>query len=447
MAVKTKLIHQKAENNFTFRPAPSLPQQEQTNAAFEQYHILQDWYWNINPRNSIEIHYWYSTADREIPPTIVQNKSLAHQADQASRLMASWENRQSKGITKSKIAFFNEQLRYQDPQIILDAPSQFWSLLGEVTHQSQWKENTTWLGGINFTLNQAETNNYSAIPQEIRSSLFSTIKYSSRKFKGQFSLRQTLIDDQLIPILPAVGFEYQLLPWFEVLGKLSRNYRFPTLNDQYWIPGGNTELLPESGWSEELSVNLSLNGKHFAFNPSLTFYNRQIENWVLWGIRAGESFYSANNLAEVWSRGLEARMALGFTLNKCSLNWDNQYHYTRSTNQVSIEQPRIRAGDQLPYTPIHRALTGLSINYGPFSGLYHHQWNGPTQGINEAIDAYHFGTLTIGYQTKLKEYAFQLSLQINNLWDSRYFIIERRPMPGRHFSVGIQIGINKKHVI
>ena len=35
---------------------------------------------------------------------------------------------------------------------------------------------------------------------------------------------------------------------------MARSYRAPTLNERYWVPGGNPALLPEAGWGSEAGL-------------------------------------------------------------------------------------------------------------------------------------------------------------------------------------------------
>ncbi|MEL6719025.1 MAG: hypothetical protein AAFP82_09945, partial [Bacteroidota bacterium] len=62
-----------------------------------------------------------------------------------------------------------------------------------------------------------------------------------------------------------------------------------------------------------------------------------------------------------------------------------------------------------------------------------------TLGINENLFAYQIGNAHLQYELQKGKYQGQLFLNINNLWNTDYFIIERRPMPGRHYSIGAKI--------
>ena len=66
-----------------------------------------------------------------------------------------------------------------------------------------------------------------------------------------------MLNGELIAVLPAINgwvtiHENKvpiLLKW-----NASSNYRLPSLNDLYWIPGGNRELMLEQGYSLDMAL-------------------------------------------------------------------------------------------------------------------------------------------------------------------------------------------------
>jgi len=204
--------------------------------------------------------------------------------------------------------------------------------------------------------------------------------------------------------------------------KVSKNYRLPTLNDRYWKPGGNTTLQPESGWSEEATISTQSQKGNWQWQGSITGFNRLINNWIMWTLPQGQNFWSAHNLTEVWSRGLEPRFSLSYTLQDFQLQFKAGYDYIRSTNQVALESPKWKG----------------------IYGSYRHQFTGPTQGINETIPAYQVGTVRLQYAMALSSYQGKLFFNIHNVWDTHYIVVERRPMAGRHYQLGINLFFKRR---
>lgn len=65
------------------------------------------------------------------------------------------------------------------------------------------------------------------------------------------NLREELYGDRTTPLIPALFVDWLASKRGNVVLKASaaRNYRYPTLNDLYFQPGGNPDLRPEQGWT------------------------------------------------------------------------------------------------------------------------------------------------------------------------------------------------------
>ncbi|MEM8525176.1 MAG: TonB-dependent receptor [Bacteroidota bacterium] len=435
----TKVIHLQAENNFQYTIAPDLPKREQSNAQLSQQNFLQNFYWT-GEKQDVQAHYWYQQSERQIPPTNVQNISLAHQSDQAHRAVLNWRYYTRNSVLRAKAAWFQENLDYTDDQIFLQSNSQFTTLFAEFSDQWQWRKQQQFYLGTTQSFTTATSAGYNDKVQEHRSAFLAFYQTHCKKWSLKGSLRQEFIDGNSVPLVPSLGFEYQISPQLRANLKISKNYRLPTLNDRFWRPGGNENLLPENGWSEEIGIKSEFKEDNWTLETNTAIFNRNIDNWILWSVQDGQQFWSANNIAKVWSRGLEQRISLE------NRNWFRLilgYDCIRSTNQIALTLPKIEAGSQLWYTPEHQGFIKASFNWKNFAVSYQHQLVGAALGINENLPAYQIGNARLQYELQKEKYKGQLFLNIYNLWDTDYFIIERRPMPGRHWSTGVRFSIEK----
>jgi len=441
----TKFSHQQANNDFYYFLADGLPERQQSNAQLAQQFVGQDLYWKINSQSNLALHFWWQQSDRQIPPTNVQNYSKAHQDDLATRLVLEYKHLKNNGLWNTKVGFFDEHLNYFDDIQLLESRSHFRTYLGEITGQWTLQKNNEFLIGNTHTYTRAWSAGYQEnIPTEYKSALFASWKYHGKKLNTQFSLRQEMVNATFVPFIPSFGFDWHIAPTFFLKGKFSRNYRLPTFNDRFWLPGGNPDLLPESGWSQEMTLAYEFKKNKLLLNASLTTYNRIIDNWILWSKQEGQSFWSANNITKVWSRGIEPRMSITHQLKNIKWQLRGGYDYIRSTNQVTLENPKMTEGDQLIYTPVHQAFSTLSVEWNRLHIAYQHTFIGSTNGINHLLDAYQVGNVRIQYSGVFKQYKGILFFNINNIWDANYLVVERRPMPGIHFQGGLSLGKRKK---
>lgn len=434
----TRISHQQAENDFFYFVADGFPERQQSNARFLQQSLMQDLYWKVNRRHHFALHFWGQQTARQIPPTNVQSRSEAHQNDLTARIMLDYRYLARRGLWQVKTGYFDEQLDYFDDLILLESRSRFRTFFAEMTGQWQWGRWHHFFAGNTHTYARAWSAGYREnVPSEYRTALFASWKYHRKKISIQGSLRQEMADGQLLPVLPALGVDWNIQPKLTLRGKISRNYRLPTLNDRYWMPGGNPDLLPEAGWSQELALVQQIERKRLTIEISLTAFNRNIDNWILWSLREGQSFWSANNITSVWSRGLEPRVSVAWVFKNLKLNLKGGYDFIRSTNQVAVEYPKMEKGDQLIYTPVHQAFGVFSVEWKSLYASYQHTLAGPAKGINEGLDAFQVGNVRMQFTGEIKKYKGTLFLNINNIWDADYLVVERRPMPGIHFQAGL----------
>ncbi len=433
----TRVSYEKGDNDFEYEIAPTLPKRQQTNANFRQRNIQQDFYWKLNQQNQLDVHLWRQDIHRAIPPTNVQNRSVAYQDDWSNRVIANWKHIGSHAIWNIKTGFFDEYQDFVNDLIRLQAHNHFQSYFGELTRQWTWRKSHQLLLGGTHTYTKAWSKNYTGTILENKSALFASWKWQHGNWAIQSSLRQELVDGGFAPLVPVAGLDYQLASFLNLQFKISKNYRLPTLNDRYWTPGGNASLQPESGWSEEATIRTQSKKGNWQWTGAITGFNRLINNWILWTLPQGQNFWAAHNLTEVWSRGLEPRFSVSFHQQDIQLQLKGGYDYIRSTNQVALETPRIAQGDQLIYTPTHQAFGKLALEWKGIYGSYHHQFIGSTEGINDPIPAYQVGTVRIQYNTTINAYRGNLFFTINNVWDANYVVVERRPMAGRHYQLGV----------
>ena len=279
-------------------------------------------------------------------------------------------------------------------------------------------------------------------PEQQRAAAFASLRKEWDALRVQLSLRQERVDENWVPIVPALGANGPITSNLSWQAKISRNYRIPTLNDLYWLPGGNPDLLPEIGWSAEGG----LNWQKGAWSYTVTGFHRRIDDWIMWGLTEGQNFWSANNLTEVWSRGLEQRLSCRFTTGEWQ--WEGQvgYDYIRSTNEIAIQQPRIAEGEQLAYTPEHLGFARISVSKDALQFTYQHRLTSAVQTLNDTeLPGYHLGFAQLQYQLNWQKFTLQAFGRADNLWDASYRIVDRRPMPGRSFQLGINLFFKHKH--
>lgn len=446
LASKTSFEYREARNDFTYPISPQLPDRKQTNAELNQRLFTQDLGWEISPKDQISAHVWYQNSFREIPPTNVQTRSLAEQKDESTRAMLSYKHESAGFLLRVKAAFFDETIFFTDPLIGLEAPSGFKTYLAEATAQYTVKVKHEIFLGHTQTITSAETLEYADLAEERRWSVFGMWRYSSKDLTLQAGLRQESFDGIFVAPVPSIGAEYRPLKNWLVKGKVSKNFRLPTLNDRHWIPGGNPDLKAESGWSQEATIENKFWIKQSFLKWSITGFNRELDNWIMWSPSENSGFWSASNLATVWSRGVEIRASGKLKISDFRFWIEGGYDRILSTNEGKSDVPGMEVGQQLLYSPEQLAFASAGVDYGGLSISYRHSYTGQARGVNDLIPEFQTADLRLQYSGKADKDQSKIGASffftIMNLFNADYFVIDRRPMPGINFQAGIRIKYN-----
>jgi iron complex outermembrane receptor protein len=263
------------------------------------------------------------------------------------------------------------------------------------------------------------------------------------QWRVQIDGRVEIVDRKILPFSPAFGLEIKPFSGMAIKLKAARSFRLPTFNDRFWQPGGDPGLSPESGWSKEAGLVFHLKTGSVRWQAGATGYDRRIRNWILWARQNGQPFFSPQNIAEVWSRGIESRIEAGIDMARWAVALSAGYDFARSTNEKTIGTPKIEKGAQLPYVPQHRVFGECAIQIRYLRLTLYQEYTGAVTGINQPVPGFGIGSLRAAYRLPFNRWLGAVFFYAGNLWNARYEVIERRPMPGRHFRAGFQAGVAK----
>jgi iron complex outermembrane receptor protein len=404
----------------------------------------------ITKNQLLNISFWSQKTERNLPPTLLEQRNKAEQNDLSNRFSADWKYNYKNSITHLRAGYFNEQLHYIDSLSNTNDTSSSNNFIAEIETKLFLKKNHTLNLGINNTYSSAKTSGYDWNPNQNRTSLFASYQFenNSKKLNISTSIRQEFIPNLSIPFTYSVGIEYQIWSFLSTKANMSRLYRLPTFNDLYWNPGGNPNLLPENGYSEEVGIALNYGTKKnsLRFKEEISLFNRTIDNWIIW--LPSSLIWTPQNILSVWSRGLETHSVVNLKVKKINIQLSLLTSYVLSTNEKSKSENDNSVGKQLIFVPIYSGNARLKIEYKSFSITYRHHYTGYryiSTDHSEYLTPYQLGSVNVNYQQKFKNYYLNLYTQIDNIWDELYQIMPNRPMPNRNFNIGITFNFNYKN--
>jgi vitamin B12 transporter len=433
-AVKTRFFQQNARNDFPYRLRPELPEKRQEHAKIRQQGFLQELYWRPGPRQQLALHLWRQTAQREIPPLTTQTRSSAGQHDGFLRTALHWQFTEKKWVWQARGACFFENIDYGDTLSGVFAQNNFYTLHVETEARRRLARGHSIQIGANHHYARAEADGYRGPAEQNQTALFGAWNGVWKNLRVQASGRLARVDHRLVPFVPSLNMEYQWRPQLRFSARISRNYRLPTLNERFWTPGGKPDIRPESGWGGEAGLKTRFKNVQYQF----TAYKRHMRDWVLWSILPGENFWSANNITAVDSRGIEQNIRYVLDFRKNTIKISVGHDLARSTVQKQVERPRLTAGEQLIYVPVHQVYGMAEWAACGFVLTYRHRCTGSVRTLSDPLPAYDLGFLSLQYGVRRPNWQAAVFFRLDNAWNTQYRAVERRPMPGRSFVLGLR---------
>lgn len=258
--------------------------------------------------------------------------------------------------------------------------------------------------------------------------------------KLSLTARYDWTDGKPMGLFPTATFSYQL-PFYKAVSftlGYSHNYRNPSLNDLYWYPGGNPDLLPENGRTMDLAVKYGLQKGPFKFDLRSGGYFSVVKDWIQWK----PSFYRywvPENVAKVYARGIENHLSAAFVKENWKVTLSGNYVYTVTTDESAEADSLGISGKQLIYIPRHHGNMFLNVQWKTWNVSYTLEMTGrrKTSYADEVyyiLNAYTLHHISIGKQIK----KFRIELRCNNLTNKDYQNVIWRAMPGRSFEVMVE---------
>ena len=256
------------------------------------------------------------------------------------------------------------------------------------------------------------------------------------------NLRQGFVTDFKLPFVPALGLSYQLLNVNQHLIKLNANvaksYRVPTFNDRYWEPGGNPNLKPEDGMNYEIGLSYNYYSNNLTSSIKLNGFYMDVDNWLLW--RNGGSYWYADNVQRVQSKGIEISGNLKYNWGRFKINSIINYAFTNAERVESINH-NSAINRQLEYVPLHKGITSLSVAYKEITflvdGSYsYEQYTDETMG--NILDSYFLLNAALNYRFKINDnHKFKISTGLNNILNKNYQSTIDYAMPQINYKISL----------
>ncbi|MDZ7737851.1 MAG: TonB-dependent receptor [Bacteroidales bacterium] len=443
----------------------SHPTDTNENADYRRYGMMQELYLRAGSRDFLSARWWGQKAYRTIPQATSyegpDNSNLNRQWDTDHRFSADWKHfgdsstlELHTGLSLKQLDYILKNIVYGRGMIpVIYSESSQSSFMNRATYTRELSKGFSIKASLNaniYNVSTADTvqkTGYDRQRTEL-SAFLSLQKQFAGRLNLRLMLRQDLVDNEYIPLIPYLGFDLLLAEEGELVlkGNIAGNYHLPSLNDLYWVPGGNPDLLPEEGYSMELG----LEGRHLFGDHSvegeLTAYRTDTDNWILW-IPGFKGYWEPRNISRVLSQGIELSAGMKGQAGRLGYSLSGTYAYTSSVNYGDKNIWGDESyGKQLVYIPLHSGNIMIRLIYRHYTlGWQHNSYSERyTTSSNDVsrrdrLYPYFMNTLTVGRELELKNISLSAELKVHNLFNESYHSILYRPMPGRNYMLLLMV--------
>ena len=486
----TRLVYSSSPNEFSYRNHDKkeniydedmtiigqyYPKEKNRSGSFKDMHFLQEVYYNTRKGDRFGLNAWYIQSNRELPmlTTDYGNESdfENRQREKTFRGVLSWDHLRENWKVSAKGGYVHTQMKYDYKRDagngVMTPMTRSRSKVDTFYGQSEaeYYIGKEWLFTANASVHQhfVESRDKNIIRQDGNQAI---VGYSKGRveFSGAASakwqpnerigmsvvLREEMYGKSWTPLIPAFFIDGIVSERGNIMLKAStsRNFRFPTLNDLYFLPGGNPNLKRESGWTYDIGMSFAV-GKEdvYSLTGSVNWFDSHVKDWILW-LPTTKGFFSPRNIKNVHAYGIECKSNFSVLLGKeCRLALNGTFSWTPSINEG---EPMTAAdqsiGKQLPYVPEWSSNISGRLYWKKWSLLYkwcyyskRHTMSSNDISLTGKLPEYYMSNLTLERGISLKGVELSLKGAVNNLFNEEYLSVLSRPMPRINFEFFIGI--------
>ena len=286
------------------------PREKHDDGAFRDFHLLQEAYYNTGNGDRFGLNAWLIASKRGLGRMTTDygdpKKFINEQRERTLRSVLSWDHLRRNWKVAAKAGYIYSWFAYDYANDVGNGKLEYmtnsrnWYHTLFVSGEGEYYIGHKWLFTAQADLHQHfVTNNdrriisqdmnrktigYNHARTELSTSI--TAKWMPTERLGlSVTLREEMYGAQWTPLIPAFYADYLISKRGTIRAKasVSRNYRYPTLNDLYFQPGGNTDLVPESGFSYDGGISFAI-GKEgvYSLHGEATWFDSYIDDWILW---------------------------------------------------------------------------------------------------------------------------------------------------------------------
>lgn len=448
----TKAFFHNAENNFRYRNTEISAEpvwQTRTDNQVRQKGFIEELYFR-NAKHYISARIWYQSADRNLPASMLtlQPKSGERQFDESVRTMLNYDAFKGRSTISLTGAWMLNRLNYFNSLASIDSRNLSGILTLKAGFENQVGEYTKIKIVVDDQSGLVKSTNYDQTTTRNTASLTASIDRKKGRFGTMLLLREILDNGTLLIPDFSAAFQFRLIDEKEYFLKtnFSRNSKIPTMNELFWLPGGNPDLRNEFAYMYEISYEMNQKiSLPLSFKYDMSVFRYNIKDMIQW--HPGEyAYWTADNIQSVNSTGLESSVVLDYAHDKLNAGLNAGYSLTRAVAGGTGIQNDVSIGKQLLYIPEHQVNASFRIGFSYFYSAWVADFTGKryiTVDNSRYLPGYIINNFITGIKLPVKNVLIDINLTIDNLFNKNYQSIAFYPLPGRSYFLRILVQLIK----
>ena len=294
-------------------------------------------------------------------------------------------------------------------------------------------------GSILYSLIYDQINNYNLITNE-QGTIIEDIRYKNKTNTNRWT--------------PSIVASWQ--PWSQeqfFLRAFYKNvFRLPTFSEMYMTYIGEiaSSLKPEKSTQYDLGIVYKKQlTKQWGIEAQVDGYYNEI-NDKLMAIGGGANFrWTIQNIGKVKIKGLDASIASNYNITD-DLSFTGRLTYTyqdaKNYTPMKVMSDSISYKGQIPYIPWNSGSAIITATYKDWDLNYSYVYTGKRYSnsanlTDYKVKAWYTHDISISKLIQRDKRAIRATMEVNNIFNKQYEIIDRYPMPGTNFRFSIQANI------
>lgn len=442
---KTRLFYQHSDNNFRYLNKLLLKDpfyERRKDAEYDLAGAVQEFYYKINSSLLLSANIWYGYNTKSLPqPVIVVSQLHEQTTNNTIRSFLALEDNQLKYRWKTTLAYVYDSYLYTRKWDNYETGNtqqfnQSQSLIAKGNYEYRFSPKFRLNNHLNYTFTTIKSPNYEGqhIIQHDVVLQSSGVYQITKNIVWNMQVMGEVVNRYFLPTA-STGIDIAIIQnRLNLKSSVAYNYHYPSLNDRYWTPGGNPNLLPERGVSGDITLSFKKDFlQYFNFKIDVSAYVMNINNWIVW-LPLSTYIWSPQNLKTVLSYGTEITSEFSFKKNSWLHRFIFNYAYSPAIYIAKNFSNDRSYQKQVPYIPIHKWNVRYVLHWHhlEFSYLLHFVGIRYTSTDNDYYTPnYLIHNAYLGYNFNIKKQILSIKFRMDNIFNTYYESTQYYPMPLR----------------